>query len=239
MVRDAAPTVLAIDTAAAACSVAIRRGVRNLAAEQVAMARGHAEALLPMVGRVLAAAATDRRDVDLIAVTVGPGAFTGLRVGLAAARGLALAARLPAIGVSTLAALAEAVVPAETGDAADVTRLAVLDTKRGDVYAQAFTAAGIALAAPAAVAIADLPGLLPTDAVVVAGDVAEPVAAALATQGFAVTVAPGTGLIDPDRVAALALRRWHAGDRPSGPPVPVYIRAPEARPAVAGGRRRP
>ena len=94
--------LLAIDTALAACSAAVfdtDGGI--IASESETMMRGHAEALMPMIARVMAKAATKFAELDRIAVTVGPGSFTGLRVGVSAARGLALAAGKPAVGVAT------------------------------------------------------------------------------------------------------------------------------------------
>ena len=106
--------ILAIDTALEACAAGIiEMPDRVLAEESVAMARGHAEALMPLLARVMNRAALGFPDLDRIAVTVGPGSFTGLRVGIAAARGIALAASKPAVGVSTLAAFAA--VPAGSG----------------------------------------------------------------------------------------------------------------------------
>src|ERR1700687_5333867 len=100
--------VLAIDTALEACSAAVLDTERaSLAArESRPMVRGHAEALLPLIARVLERAGLDVAEIDRIAVTTGPGSFTGLRVGIAAARGIALATGQPAVGVSTLAAFA-------------------------------------------------------------------------------------------------------------------------------------
>src|SRR5690348_17280086 len=97
--------LLAIDTALAACSVAVfDTGGGIVASESQSMTRGHAEALMPMVARVMAKAAAKFDTIDRIAVTVGPGSFTGLRVGVSAARGLALAAGKPAVGVATTTA---------------------------------------------------------------------------------------------------------------------------------------
>src|ERR1700710_1431126 len=99
--------LLAIDTALAACAAAVcdtESGI--LAIESEPMARGHAEAIMPMIARVMAKAQIGFDKLDRIAVTVGPGSFTGLRVGVSAARGIALASGKPAIGLSTLAALA-------------------------------------------------------------------------------------------------------------------------------------
>ena len=100
--------VLAIDTALEACSVAVLDTERAelRAHESLSMQRGHAEALMPMVARVLDRAQLDFSAIDRVAVTTGPGSFTGLRVGIAAARGIALAAGKPAIGLTTLAAFA-------------------------------------------------------------------------------------------------------------------------------------
>src|SRR5688500_19241349 len=100
--------VLAIDTALAVCAAAVLDTERPAlqARESVPMVRGHAEALMPMVARVMDAAQLEFAELDRIAVTTGPGSFTGLRVGIAAARGIALAAGKPTVGLSTLAAYA-------------------------------------------------------------------------------------------------------------------------------------
>src|SRR6266567_1894140 len=100
--------VLAIDTALEACAAAVLDAASGkfLASETLAMSRGHAEALMPLIARVMDAAGLEFAELDRIAVTVGPGSFTGLRVGISAARGIALAAGKPAIGLSTLAGFA-------------------------------------------------------------------------------------------------------------------------------------
>src|SRR5580693_9283048 len=100
--------VLAIDTALGACSAAVLDTADGgiVASESLAMARGHAEALMPLVARVMQTACLAFHDLDRVVVTTGPGSFTGLRVGIAAARGLGVATGLPVIGVSTLSAYA-------------------------------------------------------------------------------------------------------------------------------------
>src|SRR5258708_11215382 len=100
--------VLAIETALEACSAAVRDVEREdgVTSGSLPMVRGHAEALVPLIAAVMSEANVGFAELDRIAVTVGPGSFTGLRVGVAAARGIALATGKPAVGVTTLAALA-------------------------------------------------------------------------------------------------------------------------------------
>jgi tRNA threonylcarbamoyladenosine biosynthesis protein TsaB len=138
--------VLAIDTALEACSAAIldtdrRDGVTS---RSVPMIRGHAEALVPLIAAVMSEADMEFAELDRIAVTVGPGSFTGLRVGVAAARGIALATGKPAVGLTTLEALAAPFF------AADETRplLAAIDARHDRVYMQLFGPGGQSLVAP-------------------------------------------------------------------------------------------
>jgi len=101
--------ILAIDTALEACAAAVLDTEHGkVASETQPMVRGHAEALLPLIDRVMRQADMPFAALDRIAVTTGPGSFTGLRVGIAAARGIALAAAKPAYGITTLAAFAAA-----------------------------------------------------------------------------------------------------------------------------------
>src|SRR5689334_25296631 len=99
--------ILAIDTALDACAAAVldtSAGV--IAQESQAMKRGHAEALMPLIARVMKASGIAFAALDRIAVTTGPGSFTGLRVGLSAARGIALEASKPVVGLVMLTAFA-------------------------------------------------------------------------------------------------------------------------------------
>src|SRR5215470_17052161 len=100
--------VLAIDTALDACAAAVldTQLAAVVASETLTMARGHAEALMPLIARVMDQAKVEFAELDRIAVTTGPGSFTGLRVGISAARGIALAAGKPAIGLTTLSGFA-------------------------------------------------------------------------------------------------------------------------------------
>ena len=119
--------ILALDSATSACSAAVWADGRVMARRHAEMARGQSEALVPMVAEVMAEVGLGFADLDLLAVTVGPGAFTGIRIGLAAARALALAAGLPLAGVSTL----EAVAAAAPADGRPL--LVVLDSKREEI----------------------------------------------------------------------------------------------------------
>src|SRR5262249_1100125 len=125
-----------------------------VARQTIEMARGHAEALMPLVAELMRFAAAEFSDIDRIAVTVGPGSFTGLRVGIAAARGLALAAGQPAIGVTTLAAFGAPHMGA--GHAATI--VAAIDARHGQVYAETFDPDGTSIQAPRIAAISELAG---------------------------------------------------------------------------------
>jgi len=229
--------ILAFDTATTGCSAAVWADGAVAAHRARAMPRGQSEALLPMIQEAMAAAGMAFGDLDLLAVTVGPGAFTGLRIGLAAARGMALAAGLPCLGVTTMEAVAEAVPEEERGDGPV---LIALDAKRADLYAQAFGPEGAPLAAPAAVLPEDLPDLLPPGAAAatVAGDAAGPALEALAAAGIAGRASSAPGVPDAARIAALAARRWRPGTELPAP-APLYLRPPDVTLSANGGRLRP
>lgn len=206
--------VLALDSATSACSAALWRDGRVVAHRFRAMARGQSEALVPMVAEVMAEAGLDFAALDLLAVTVGPGAFTGIRIGLATARALALAAAKPLAGIPTPDVVAAAVPEAER---AGRSVLVVLDSRREELWVQPFSAtleplADIVAATPAqAAALIDGP-------VVLAGDAAALVAPLLPDA----LLAGCPGAPDAGRVAALAAARWPAGK--TLPPEPLYLR---------------
>lgn len=123
--------LLAIETATESCSAALLCGERLLERSEIAPRR-HAELILPMIDALLAEAGWSRRQLDAIAVGRGPGAFTGVRLAISVAQGLALGLDVPVLPISSLAALAQT---APLGDAAI---LAVIDARMGEVYAGAF-----------------------------------------------------------------------------------------------------
>jgi tRNA threonylcarbamoyladenosine biosynthesis protein TsaB len=227
--------ILAMDTAAAACSVAIWDEGRVIAHDFQEMARGHAQELLPIIQAVLKTAQLKIEDLDALAVTIGPGAFTGLRIGLATARGFAVAASLPVIGVTTLEALSHAVsLEARTG----TVLLACLDAKRADIYAQAFDERGNPLSQAVAQLPEDLCSLIPdhTRPILVAGDCYQRINAALKEQGYDVHQA-SVHLPDARDVVEIAAKRGIMGCEES--PSAFYIRPPDAALPKDGGRLRP
>jgi len=219
--------VLAIDTALAACSAAVLDTAlgRITAAESLPMLRGHAEALIPLVARVMQRAGLAFADLDRVAVTTGPGSFTGLRVGIAAARGIALAAAKPALGVSTLAAYAAP----HLAEDKTVHVIAAIDARHEHVYLQVFGPGARVLVAPrlaplgeAVRAAAEAPArLVGSAAQVLADHLPRGVAPPLRIDA---REAP-----DIDWVARMGavLPEGHA------PPKPQYLRAPDAQPQNA------
>lgn len=202
---------LAVDTALAACSAAVLEDERVLAHRFVAMARGHAEALAPMVADVMALSGLAFSDLDRLATTTGPGTFTGQRIGLAFMRALAVALEVPLIGVTSLAAMG-AQAMAETGAAA----AAVLhDARRNEVYREVVgIGASPAVLLPADEAEANL--VVPEGGLALAGT-------------KTIALLPGmiaTAITAPDAVwvARLAARR-----NADGPVHPFYLRPPDAK----------
>jgi len=221
--------ILAFDTTAAACSVTVARNAAALASARIAMDQGQAELLLPLIERTMAEAGVAYADLDRIAVTIGPGSFTGVRVGLSAARALGLAAQKPVIGINTLEVLAAAVPACERFRHRAV--LAAVDTKRGDLYVQVFSTEGDALGSPAAIPPADIAAwLIETDVCVIGDGAAQ---AASVVRGAKVSA--GDPLPD-----ALVLARLAATRAPDARgPLPLYVLPPKITLAPHGGRLRP
>jgi len=211
--------LLAIDTALEACSVGVVAGAVTVTRSEV-IGRGHAEILMGMVEAAMAEAGLAFADLDRIAVTVGPGSFTGLRIGIAAARGFALAVGKPAVGIGTLA------VHAEEARALAGARpvLAVLAAGRGEIYGQRFAADGSEAGAAEAASAEALAKLLTRDTVL-AGSGADLVLAALAASEPPPVIHRHSA---PD-IAALC-RLALAAPEPGEAPRPLYLRRPDARP---------
>jgi tRNA threonylcarbamoyladenosine biosynthesis protein TsaB len=209
--------VLGLDTCLNACSVAVMEGGRVLAHAHDVMARGHQERLAPMAQRVMDEAGVSFPQLQRIAVTVGPGSFTGLRVGLAFAKGLASALSLPAVGVGTLEALAAEGADAHEGGLV----FAAIDARRDQLYLQAFEGGRPLMAPdvlPLGTAVARLAELTMGRPLTLVGSGAPLLAGA--APGARVILAQGA---DARRVAQIAAARQ------AGPLRPLYLRAPDAR----------
>lgn len=214
--------ILAIDTALEACSVAIATATGLVMTRSETIGRGHAERLFGMVADMLAEADTTIDAIDRFVVTIGPGSFTGIRVGIAAVRGFALVTGRPSVGVSTLAA--HAAVARRNGRGHPV--LAALPAKGDEVFAQLFAADGATRSEPAALSAGDAARLAIHNGADVAGAGADAIAAVWPSmhQPFIVH-----RLSSPDIAAVLDLGAIAPAD--AGPPRPLYIRPPDAIPA--------
>lgn len=206
-------SVLVIDTALGACSVGLFEETRRLAGESLPMAKGHSERLGGLARDVLAR--QDRSAIARVGVTVGPGSFTGLRVGLAFALGLGEALNRPVIGLSTLQALAHSI------DRAGPV-ITAIDARRGQVYLQRFED-GVPVDPPQALSVAEaseLASSTPTARLVGSG---APLIAAGQTDRVFDLAAPTL-----EALAALTL----SADPETAPPRPLYLRAPDATPST-------
>ena len=215
--------ILALDSATSSCSAALWSDGTVLAERFAFMERGQSEALMPMIRTVLAEGDLRFDDLDLIAATVGPGAFTGLRICLATARALALAAHLPVVGVTTFEVVAVA------QDPINMPLLVAIDSKRTDCYIQLFDKNLAALGEPKAVLPAAVAAMLPSGGVALAGTAADEVAIALAASGFEANRLRGHDFPHAVQVARLAAKR---ADRTmprygEAPPEPLYLRPPD------------
>ncbi|MCE7030266.1 tRNA (adenosine(37)-N6)-threonylcarbamoyltransferase complex dimerization subunit type 1 TsaB [Jiella avicenniae] len=240
------PLILALDTAFARCTAAVfdpSGEGRLLASAEPEIGTGHAERLTGVVDAVLAEAGAGYRDLSRIVVTTGPGSFTGIRVGVAAARGLSLALDIPAVGVSTLQALAGGAVTNEDGGAKAVPVLAVVDARRGEVYAALFSGGGAMLSGPAALQPSGLAAFLAGAA---EGQPVAPRGAGgplrLVGSGSAIAEATLSGVAttivaDTDRIDPEILARLGAGAQTGEPPRPLYLRGADAKPSSAPSLR--
>jgi tRNA threonylcarbamoyladenosine biosynthesis protein TsaB len=223
-----ARTILAFDSSGAACSAALWAGGRIAVRRLEPMSRGQAERLMPMILAVMEEAGCGFGDLTEIAVTVGPGSFTGIRVALAAARGLALAGNLPVAGITTFDAVLESLPEAAaTGRAFAI----VLDSKRGDLFVQFYDHDRRPAGGPAILAPASVLGMAPSMPLIVAGDGAELVRPPPAGADVRFMAAAP---VDAAHLVALAARRC-GGE--CLPPVPLYLRAADV--TIAAGKRSP
>lgn len=216
--------LLAFDAASTACSAAVWIDDRIVAERFESMERGQAEVLMPMIADVMARANLDVGALDALAVTVGPGAFTGMRIGLAAAHGLALASSISCVGLTTLEAVAyPALAELRPGESL----VAIVESKRAELFLQAFDSTLRPLSEPFAETIERMSARLPAGPLLLAGD-----GAPRALEIFGVRARLSSSL--SPRAAAfalLAVNRIKAGV-PILPLRPFYMRPPDAKPML-------
>jgi tRNA threonylcarbamoyladenosine biosynthesis protein TsaB len=217
--------ILAIDTALDSCSACVldTDAGKMIAQESQAMKRGHAEALMPLIARVVKDASIAFTRLDRIAVTTGPGSFTGLRVGLSAGRGIALAAEKPVVGVTTLTAYAAPIVSAN----AEQPVIAAIDARHDHVYLQVVSGDGGSL---------QLPRVAPVTEALAASRFGAPVLVGNAAQLLAdrwPADAPPPYKIDAQPAPDIVWVAWlgAAVNPDTAPARPFYLRAPDAKPS--------
>ena len=216
--------ILAIDTALPAVSACVlSEGATTPDAEEtLGMERGHAEALIPLIDRVIGRVDGGFAALDRVGVTVGPGSFTGLRVGIAAARAIALAWSIPAVGVSTLAALAAPLIL----EGKPGTVVVAIDARHGHVYFAAFHADGRIFILPRFAAKEEAVRAVGDGPLRLAGSGAPLLAIEAWSRGIAADIVGDRIAPDITFVARLGL----LADPASAPPRPLYLKAPEAKP---------
>jgi tRNA threonylcarbamoyl adenosine modification protein YeaZ len=216
--------VLAIDTALDHCAAAVLdAGTQTmLAQETLEMKRGHAEALMPLIARVMKASGRSYLDLDRVAVTTGPGSFTGLRVGISAARGIGLAAGKPVVGLTTLSAYAAPLVAEQQ----EQPIVAAIDARHDHVYFQVVAGNGAVLMRPAIIPIEDAFAAARFGALRMVGN-----AARLLADRWPSNV-PAPALVDSKPGPDIAWVAWlgAATGPDSAPAKPFYLRPPDAKP---------
>lgn len=227
--------ILALDTSMGACSAAVLRATdstRRLHTLQAEMARGHAEALMPMVEEVLAEAEIDACDLDLIAATTGPGSFTGVRIAIAAARGLALVTKAKLYGTDSLTVMARAAGLAGLEPKGPFA--VAVDARRDMLYLGLYDETGSKLEGPLLIAPDDAAGLLPETLRVAVGNGAQSLCEAAAARGRRIESELPSLQPNAKALAEIALERGAASEIVR----PLYLRPPDAKPQAPALERR-
>ena len=208
--------LLAIDTFGSGCYAAIYDSdadmTLGIAGEDIG--RGHAERLMGFIDQALANAGLDLAQIERVAVTIGPGSFTGIRVGVAAVRGLSLALGVPAVGITTLACLAAQHLCDHPGAPVFV----AMNAKRSEAYCQAFSPNGVPVGEAAVLSLDDAKSAATSAGGTVVGS-----AAPLLSGGEAAGPADKLSIAVVARLGALA-------DPIADRPKPLYLRGPDAKP---------
>jgi len=218
--------ILALDTALEVCAACVLdTDDGEIASETQLMARGHAEALIPLVERVMARAGGFSQ-IDRIATTVGPGSFTGLRVAISAGRAFALALRVPCVGVSTLAAMAAPYIADTDGLAVG----AAIDARHGQIYFQLFSARGRSLIEARCMPAKEAAKALGNTAVKLVG----PGAAILMEEARAIGAGASVAQLIPAPDIGWVARLGLVADPESSRPRPAYLKPADATPQQNG-----
>ncbi len=214
--------LLALDTSANLCSAALFDDVRYriLALKSEDIGRGHAERLMGLLQELLDEAALSYEDINRIAVTTGPGSFTGIRVGIATARGLALGLEIPVVGVNVLEAIA---FQHQRDDlAGNIPLVVAMDARRNEFFLQAFN--GDKRSVPASIPADDVAAFLPEGNFRIAGSAADMIIKNTSRRDIAVcSIQPAANI---DFVARLAASKPTADEKPK----PLYLRPADAKP---------
>lgn len=227
--------ILALDTSMGACSAAVLRtdgAAERLCVRQETMARGHAEALMPMVAEVMEEAGLRFAEIDLIAATTGPGSFTGVRIAIAAARGLALVTHAKLFGTDSLTVMAK--VALACGVLGSGPFAVAVDARRGMLYSGLYDEAGRKCEGPVLIAPDEVINLLPSGLRVAAGSGAILLAEAGGRRGH-----PLEAKLAELQPSAEALAEIAFASGETVPTLrPLYLRPPDAKPQMPAMLRR-
>jgi tRNA threonylcarbamoyl adenosine modification protein YeaZ/ribosomal-protein-alanine acetyltransferase len=215
--------ILALDTSLAACSVCVYDAGRDivLGSRNAFMDRGQAEALAPMVQETMGLAGVAFKDLARIAVTTGPGTFTGVRIGLAMARGLGIALNIPMTGINSLTAIA----CNETGG--DLPIVVAVDARANEIYFASYDASGFEMRAPVIVPLAEVHTFMPSRPVRILGTAADLLLSKVDGHSH---VRSAAGDLP---IAAKFVKRAASIPASSVPPEPLYLRPPDIKPQAA------
>jgi len=218
--------ILAIDTSCGAASVAVYDGAtrETLARESLPMSQGHAEALAPTVDRLMREVDGGFPSIGRVAVGIGPGSFTGIRIGLAMARAIALTLEVPVVGISTLVAF---VGPLLEHPQPGVIASAV-DARHGHVYFQLFESKGRPILAPRLASLRDAVRQIGGGPARIVGNAAALLAEESQRAGVEVDASEAAAFPDIVALARIGL----AADPEAWPARPLYVKAPDAHPST-------
>ncbi len=221
--------LLAFDTSVGVCSVAIRKDEHVVARRHETLSKGHAERIVPMIQSVLTEADVRYGEIDFIAVTVGPGTFTGIRIGLSAARGIALTTGVPVIGVPTLDVIAEGA--RALGSLDKQSAITVFhDARRDELFCQVFPrVTDDSPSSPSLITLVDALSIIPSGGATVVGSGVSRLKDRIVSERPDVTISDAPNSPDAVHLSSIGTALARRGLTEKWPPEPLYIRAPDAR----------